>query len=210
MNFGRGGRVTAETVAAVREAPYRAFRARLAQSFPGLCWRHDTTRRPHCAALQVLSRFETLRQERAPVSPVPSRTPGADSRNTAAIGKAVKIVGQIITGEDLQIDGDVEGAIEAQDSKVIIGSSGRIQASILAREIVVLGQVQGDIVASDKVELRKDSRLVGDITSPRIVLEDGALVKGKIDTVGARMTEPKSFVVASTQPAASSEVAAGS
>ncbi len=144
------------------------------------------------------------------MSPVPSRTPGADSRNATAIGKAVKIVGQIIAKEDLQIDGDVEGAIEAQDCKITIGSSGRIQASILARDIVVVGQVQGDIVARGKVELRKDSRLVGDVTSPRIVLDDGAQVKGKVDTVGAGMPEPRSVVVASTQPAASSEVAAGS
>ena len=142
--------------------------------------------------------------------PVPSRTPEADSRNTTAIGNAVKIVGQIIAKEDLQIDGDVEGTIEARDSKITIGSSGRIQASILARDIVVLGQVQGDIVASGKVELWKDSSLVGGITSPRIVLDDGAQVKGKIDTVGARMPEPRSVVVASTQPAASSEIAAGS
>ena len=126
------------------------------------------------------------------MSSVLSRTPEADSRNATAIGRAVKIVGEVITKEDLQIDGDVEGAIEAQDSKVTIGLSGRIQASILARDIVVLGQVQGDIVASGKVELRKDSRLVGDIASPRIVLEEGALVKGKIDTVGARLPEPKS------------------
>ena len=144
------------------------------------------------------------------MSSVPSRTPEADSRNTTAIGRAVKIVGEIITKEDLQIDGDVEGAIEARDSKVTIGSSGRIQASIRAGEIVVLGQVQGDIVASGKVELRKDSSLVGDIASPRIVLEEGALVKGKIDTVGARMPEPKSFAVASTKPGVSSEVATGS
>ncbi len=144
------------------------------------------------------------------MSPIPSRTPGADSRNTTAIGKAVKIVGEIISKEDLQIDGDVEGAIAAQDRKITIGSSGRIQASILARDIFIVGQVQGNLVASGKVELREDSRLIGDITSPRIVLDDGAEVKGKIDTVGARMPEPRSVVVASTQPVASSEVAAGS
>jgi cytoskeletal protein CcmA (bactofilin family) len=145
------------------------------------------------------------------MSPVTSRTPGADSPNTTAIGRAVKIVGEIISKqEDLQIDGEVEGAIEARDCKITIGLSGRIQATILARDIVVVGQVRGDIVASGKVELKKDSKLVGDITSPRIVLDDGAQVKGKIDTVGARMPEPRSVAVASTQPAAPSEVAAGS
>lgn len=119
----------------------------------------------------------------------PFRTPESDARNTATIGKAVRIKGEIFTKEDLYVDGDVEGTIESQDNKVTIGPNGRVQAGIHAREVVILGQVQGDVEATDKVDLRKDAKLVGNITSARISIEDGALFKGSIDI---RKTEGKS------------------
>ena len=115
------------------------------------------------------------------MSTTPYRTPDSDPRNTATIGKAVKVNGQIFTKEDLYVDGDVEGTIESQDNKVTIGPNGRVQASIRAREVVILGQVQGNVEAADKVDIRKDAKLVGDIVSARISIEDGALFKGSID-----------------------------
>ncbi len=113
------------------------------------------------------------------------RTPETD-RNF--IGKAVRIVGQIFTREDLYVDGDVEGTIESIDSRVTIGANGRVQAGIKAREVVILGQIQGDVEASDKVDLRKEGKLVGNITTARISIEDGAVFKGSIDI---RKPEPK-------------------
>ena len=115
------------------------------------------------------------------MSTTPYKTPDSDPRNTATIGKAVKVNGQIFTKEDLYVDGDVEGTIESQDNKVTVGPNGRVQAGIRAREVVILGQVQGNVEASDKVEIRKDAKLVGDIISARISIEDGALFKGSID-----------------------------
>jgi cytoskeletal protein CcmA (bactofilin family) len=115
------------------------------------------------------------------VSTTPYRTPDSDPRNTATIGKAVKVNGQIFAKEDLYVDGDVEGTIESQDNKVTVGPNGRVQASIRAREVVILGQVQGNVEAADKVDIRKDAKLVGDIISARISIEDGALFKGSID-----------------------------
>jgi cytoskeletal protein CcmA (bactofilin family) len=115
------------------------------------------------------------------VSTTPFRTPDADPRNTATIGKAVKVAGQIFTKEDLYVDGDVEGTIESQDNKVTVGPNGRVQAGIKAREVVILGQVKGNVEAADKVDIRKDARLEGDIVSARISIEDGALFKGSID-----------------------------
>jgi len=115
------------------------------------------------------------------VSTTPYKTPDSDPRNTATIGKAVKVNGQIFTKEDLYVDGDVEGTIESQDNKVTVGPNGRVQASIRAREVVILGQVQGNVEAADKVDIRKDAKLVGDIISSRISIEDGALFKGSID-----------------------------
>jgi cytoskeletal protein CcmA (bactofilin family) len=113
------------------------------------------------------------------VSPTPQRVTESDTRNN--IGKAVKIVGQIFTKEDLYVDGDVEGTLESQDNKVTVGPNGRVQASIKAREVVILGQVQGNVEATDKVDIRKDAKLVGDIITSRISIEDGALFKGSID-----------------------------
>ena len=84
--------------------------------------------------------------------------PEPETRNTATIGKGVQIIGQILTKEDLYVDGNVEGSIESQDTKVTIGPNGRVQASIRAREVVILGKVKGNVEAVDKVDLRKDPR----------------------------------------------------
>ena len=114
----------------------------------------------------------------------PFKSPETDSsRNSATIGKAVKIIGQIFSKEDLYVDGDVEGTIECQDNKLTIGPNGKLQAGVRAREVVVLGQVKGNVDANDRIDIRKDARLVGDIKTARIVIEDGAYFKGSIDIV---------------------------
>jgi len=133
------------------------------------------------------------------VSSTPFRSPEPDSRNSATVGKSVKIVGQIFTKEDLYVDGDVEGTIESLENKVTVGPNGRVQASIRAREVIILGQVQGNVETSDKVDIRKDAKLVGDITTSRISIEDGALFKGSIDI---KKAEPKVAAPAPTPPAA--------
>ncbi len=120
------------------------------------------------------------------MSSTPYRISESESRNN--IGKAVRIVGQIFTKEDLYVDGDVEGTIESQENRVTIGPNGRVQAGIRAREVVILGQVQGNVEASDKVDIRKEAKLVGDITTARISIEDGAVFKGSIDI---KKNEPK-------------------
>ena len=123
------------------------------------------------------------------MSSTPYRMPEPESRGgTATVGKSVKIIGQIFTKEDLYVDGDVEGTIESLENKVTIGPNGRVQAGIKAREVIILGQVQGNVETSDKVDLRKDAKLVGDITTARISIEDGAIFKGSIDI---RKPEPK-------------------
>jgi len=107
---------------------------------------------------------------------------------SATIGKAVKIVGQIFSREDLFVDGDVEGTIELIEHKLTIGPNGKVHAGVKAREVVALGAIQGNVEASDRIEIRKDAKLVGDIKTARIVIEDGAYFKGSIDIV---KTEPK-------------------
>ncbi len=134
------------------------------------------------------------------MSSTPYRVPESDPRNN--IGKAVRVVGQIFTKEDLYVDGDVEGTIESQDNKVTIGPNGRVQAGIRAREVVILGQVQGNVEASDKVDIRKDAKLVGDITTARISIEDGALFKGSIDIKKIEAKPSAQPVISNPQAAA--------
>jgi len=106
-----------------------------------------------------------------------------ETRGSATIGKAVKIVGQIYSREDLFVDGDLEGTVEALEHKVTIGPNGALHAGVKARDVVALGSIQGDVEASDVIEIRKDAKLVGNIKTARIIIEDGAYIKGSIDIV---------------------------
>ena len=103
--------------------------------------------------------------------------------NAATIGKAVKIVGQIYSKEDLYVDGEVEGTMEALEHKLTIGPHGAVHAGIKAREVVALGNITGNVEASDKIEIHKEAKLIGDIRTARIIIEDGAYFKGSIDIV---------------------------
>jgi cytoskeletal protein CcmA (bactofilin family) len=124
------------------------------------------------------------KKEAPPLSTMPFKTPEPEStRGQASIGKAVKINGQIYSKEDLYVDGDVEGTIELQEHRLTIGPNGKVHSAVKAREVVILGNVQGNVDASDKLEIRKDARLVGDIKTARIIIEDGAYFKGSIDIV---------------------------
>jgi cytoskeletal protein CcmA (bactofilin family) len=111
------------------------------------------------------------------------------SANSATIGKAVKVVGQIFSKEDLYIDGEVEGTVEALEHKLTIGPNGAVRAGVKAREVVALGAIQGNVEAADKIEIKKEAKLIGDIRTARIIIEDGAYFKGSIDIV---KPEPKS------------------
>jgi cytoskeletal protein CcmA (bactofilin family) len=116
---------------------------------------------------------------------MPNRSfePEGRGGSSATIGKAVKINGQIHSKEDLYVDGDVEGTVEAPDHKLTIGPNGTVHAAVKAREVVALGTIQGNVEAADRIEIRKDAKLVGDIRTARIIIEDGAYFKGSIDIV---------------------------
>jgi len=114
----------------------------------------------------------------------------SDSRGPAIIGKSVMIKGQIFSREDLTIDGEVEGSVELHEHRLTVGPHGKLQAGVKAREIVVLGSVHGNVEASDKIDIRKDAKLVGDIKTARIVIEDGAYFKGSIDIARPEATRP--------------------
>jgi cytoskeletal protein CcmA (bactofilin family) len=144
---------------------------------------------------------------REPQASMPMRSyeSSMPSGMAATIGKAVRIKGQISSREDLVIDGEIEGTVEAQEHRVTIGPNGKVQAGINAREIVVLGAIHGNVEASEKIDIRKDARLVGDIKTSRIVIEDGAYFKGSIDI---QKSEPKPQRVAQQREPAPSAASA--
>jgi len=112
---------------------------------------------------------------------VDSYRPEQNRNDVAHIGKSVVIKGQLSGSEDLYLDGEVEGSIELNDHNLTVGPNGRVRANINAKEVVIQGKVDGSIVGSERVELRKSGVLVGDIVTQRIVIEDGAYFKGGID-----------------------------
>jgi cytoskeletal protein CcmA (bactofilin family) len=125
-----------------------------------------------------------LKKEGLPVSTAPIKTAEYEpNRGAASIGKSVTIKGQIFSREDLIVDGEIEGAIELNEHRLTVGPNGRVRAGIKAREIVVLGTIDGNVEALDKIDIRKDAKLVGDIKTARIIIEDGAYFKGSIDIV---------------------------
>jgi len=99
----------------------------------------------------------------------------------ATIGKSLIVKGELSGSESLYIDGKVEGAINLPGNRVTIGRNGQVAANIVAREIVVLGKVRGNCQASDRVDIRSEGSLTGDVIAARISIEDGAFFKGGID-----------------------------
>ena len=156
-----------------------------------------------------VSRPVEPKKEVTPVSSSPMGKIEPESRGgSATIGKAVKIIGQIYSKEELYVDGDVEGTLEAQEHKLTIGPNGTVHAGIKAREVVVLGTIQGNVEAAEKIEIRKDAKLVGDIRTARIIIEDGAYFKGSIDIVKTDALKSAPKPQAAPMPASSAAPAA--
>jgi cytoskeletal protein CcmA (bactofilin family) len=126
----------------------------------------------------------------------------------ATIGKSLVIKGEVTGSESLYIDGRVEGSISLAGNRVTIGRNGVVAANINAREIVVLGKVRGNLTASDRVDIRSDGSLTGDVVAARISIEDGAYFKGGIDIRkgGQTTTQTKANgedkIVSTPEPAA--------
>ena len=133
----------------------------------------------------------------------PARFEAEPRGGAATLGKAVKVVGQIFSREDLYVDGEVEGTVEALEHKLTIGPNGVVRATVKAREVVALGTIQGNVEAAEKIEIRKDAKLTGDIRTARIIIEDGAYFKGSIDIVKPEPVKgtPKAAIMSAPAPA---------
>jgi len=106
------------------------------------------------------------------------------SGDLAQIGKSVVIKGDLAGSEDLYVDGQIEGSIALKTNSLTVGPNGQVKASVEAKGVVVQGKLEGNVVASDRVELRKSAVVTGDITTQRISIEEGAYLKGNVDIQG--------------------------
>jgi cytoskeletal protein CcmA (bactofilin family) len=154
-----------------------------------------------------------------PASPAPAPAPAATPAHTPAvpsggdyrretardnvnIGKSVFIKGELSGSEDLTIEGNVEGRIELKDNTLTIGPNGKIRAEVFAKQVIVLGEVTGNVTASEKVDIRDNGSVDGDVTSPRVAIAEGAHFRGAIDMQRAGSQTKAKPAVASPAPAA--------
>lgn len=119
------------------------------------------------------------------VSPQTGAT-ATERRLVAWIGRSVRIEGKIISEEDLTIEGHVEGAIELGNHSLSIGPAAAIKADLYAKNIMISGAVKGNVTAVDRIDLRATGSVEGDVTAPRFIMADGAVVAGKVDVGGDR------------------------
>ncbi len=102
------------------------------------------------------------------MAPIDSTYPSTNSGGTARLGSSLHVKGEITGNEDLLIDGSVEGLVQLEDRKLTVGASAKVTADVIAREVVVYGNVKGNLRARDRIEIKKDGSVVGDLTTARI------------------------------------------
>ena len=149
----------------------------------------------------------------APAAPAVSMPAPSSERRTQTlqgenvnIGKSVVIKGELSGSEDLTIEGNVEGRIELKENILTIGPNGKIRAEVFAKSVIVLGEVSGNVTASEKVDIRDNGSVDGDITSPRVAIAEGAHFRGSVDMQrsGPKAAAPKAAnapaAAASAQP----------
>ena len=119
-------------------------------------------------------------QANAPAQP-DSRRHQLNERDVVNIGKSVVIKGELNGSEDLTVEGHVEGKIELRDHVLTIGPNGKIKAQVFAKAVIVLGEVNGNVTATEKVDIRDGGSVDGDIVSPRVAIAEGAHFRGSVD-----------------------------
>jgi cytoskeletal protein CcmA (bactofilin family) len=123
---------------------------------------------------------EPVRPPSAPQGTVPPATTG-ERREAAGIGASITIVGDVTGDEDLTILGRVEGKIDLPKHSLTIGQTGRVKADIHAKAVSVAGEVHGNLVASEQIVIRKTATMLGNLTAPRVGLEDGCCFRGSVE-----------------------------
>jgi len=139
--------------------------------------------------------------------PAVSPAPAAGAERATMIGRGIRIAGDVTADTNLKVEGVIEGRSIQSSHDIEIGESGRVTASVEAKVVRVAGEVTGDIVGSEKVQIAKSGRVQGNVTAPRVQLEDGALFKGSIDMNPVPAAEAKPVPV-ETRPETSKGPAA--
>jgi cytoskeletal protein CcmA (bactofilin family) len=138
-----------------------------------------------------------------------SDTPRGMEKGPVNIGKSVVIKGELTGSEDLTIEGHVEGKIELRQNVLTIGPNGKIKAQVFAKSVIILGEVTGNVTASEKVDLRDNGSVDGDIAAPRVAIAEGAHFRGSIDMQRAgSKAEAKPAEKPAAQPAPQAQPAA--
>jgi cytoskeletal protein CcmA (bactofilin family) len=147
-------------------------------------WKRDEPAKPSVPATPATPQTVTPSSAAEPVQTRPNvseaqRSP--ERSTTVNIGKSVVIKGELNGSEDLTIEGQVEGKIELRQNVLTIGANGRIKAQVFAKAVIILGEVTGNVTASEKVDIRDNGSVDGDIASPRVAIAEGAHFRGAID-----------------------------
>lgn len=141
-------------------------------------WKRDESVKPATPPAQTPAATPSAPVAAAPAVNEPRTQIGRDNVN---IGKSVIIKGELSGSEDLTIEGHVEGRIDLKENVLTIGPNGKIKAEVFAKSVVVLGEVTGNVTASEKVDIRDNGSVDGDIASPRVAIAEGAHFRGAVD-----------------------------
>ena len=146
--------------------------------------------------------------------PAAGHASGTSSTRTSAgqgavIGRSIQIDGDVKGGEDLLIEGDVSGTVELKNSNLTVGKEGKVRADIYARSITVEGTTEGDLFASERIAIRSNANVRGNLLAPRISLEDGARVKGSIEMDPQAVEKAIGVPKGQSKPAAAAETMTG-
>jgi cytoskeletal protein CcmA (bactofilin family) len=130
-------------------------------------------------------------------APPANRPANPAARSLACLGPTITVKGQISSDEDLQIDGKVEGPISVNGNRLTVGRTAQLNSEINAREVIVYGNVSGNLRSRERVEIKKDGQVIGDITTTRISIEEGAYFKGhiEIERISSSSTKKESEAV---------------
>jgi cytoskeletal protein CcmA (bactofilin family) len=109
----------------------------------------------------------------------------------ASIGRSLTIKGEISGGESLYIDGRIEGTINIPEHRVTVGRNGMVTADVNAREVVIMGKVHGNVICSDRLDIRSEGAVTGDVVTQRISVEDGAILKGSVQVQASEQRKPQ-------------------
>jgi cytoskeletal protein CcmA (bactofilin family) len=158
-------------------------------------------------------RDEAVKPASPPVAPQPAASTPAGAppaprpevrtimeKDIVNIGKSVVIKGELNGSEDLTIEGHVEGTIQLRDHVLTIGPNGRIKAQVFAKAVIVLGEVTGNVTASEKVDIRDNGSVDGDIIAPRVAIAEGAHFRGSVDMQRKGGTQPAQQAKPSSPP----------